>query len=310
MKHHAKTGAIALGVLLAITIAQAALIDPGLDAQVSNFGWGLAIVLAQDGRAQDALATATGNGFVALREYDHVPGFSGVITKESYAALTASADVALLELDRLSHVPDPEPISDVQLTTSVISMGATQTRSAYNVSGRGVIVAIIDTGVLYTHADLGGCFGAGCRVADGYDFVNTDGDPTDDHGHGTHVAGIIGANGTLMGVAPNATFYALKACNNAGSCPTSAILSAIDRAITNHTPIISMSLGSWNVPWTGKNSLTTAVENAVRNNITVVVSAGNNGNGQGQSVGTVTSPAFGDNIISVAAVDDQGTAEV
>ena len=72
------------------------------------------------------------------------------------------------------------------------------------VQGQDVVVAIIDTGIDYTHPDLGGCtaVGPGCRVADGHDFVNDDNDPFDDAGHGTHVAGIVGANGTVKGVAP------------------------------------------------------------------------------------------------------------
>ncbi|MBS3089706.1 S8 family serine peptidase [Candidatus Pacearchaeota archaeon] len=60
-------------------------------------------------------------------------------------------------------------------------------------TGKGVEVAVIDTGIDYTHPDLGGCFGAGCKIAGGWDFVNNDSDPMDDDGHGTHVAGIIAA---------------------------------------------------------------------------------------------------------------------
>ena len=82
-------------------------------------------------------------------------------------------------------------------------------------TGSGIKVAIIDTGVDYTHPGLGGCFGKGCRVAYGYDFVGDaytgenfpipDEDPRDAcNGHGTHVAGIIGANDILFnGVAPD-----------------------------------------------------------------------------------------------------------
>ena len=55
-------------------------------------------------------------------------------------------------------------------------------------TGEGVSIAVIDTGVDYTHPDLGGCLGEGCKVIDGYDFVNNDNDPMDDQGHGTHVA--------------------------------------------------------------------------------------------------------------------------
>jgi len=83
-----------------------------------------------------------------------------------------------------------------------------------------VQVALIDTGVDYEHSDLGACFGEGCRVTSGYDLVgdrfdgsNTplpDQDPDDCLGHGTHLAGIIGADGRVTGVAPGVTFGAYR----------------------------------------------------------------------------------------------------
>ena len=77
-------------------------------------------------------------------------------------------------------------------------------------TGKGVTIGIIDTGVDYTHPDFGGCFGQGCKVSGGYDFVNNDNDPMDDHGHGTHVAATAAGNGILKGVAPDAKIYAYK----------------------------------------------------------------------------------------------------
>ena len=95
------------------------------------------------------------------------------------------------------------------------------------VRGQGVIVAIVDTGIDYTHPDLGGCFGPGCRVVAGYDVSNDDADPMDDHSHGTHVAGIVGANGTVVGVAPEVTFYAFKELNASGSGSDSTVIAGI-----------------------------------------------------------------------------------
>jgi len=96
--------------------------------------------------------------------------------------------------------------------------------------GRGVSVAVIDSGIDYRHPALGGCFGAGCKVASGYDFVNDDADPMDDNKHGTHVAGIIAADSPeLMGVAPDATLIAYKVLDASGSGWESDVIAAIER---------------------------------------------------------------------------------
>lgn len=87
---------------------------------------------------------------------------------------------------------------------------------------------MIDTGINYIHSDLGGGFGSGKKVAGGYDFVNNDDDPMDDNGHGTHVAGIVAANGTIKGVAPNATLFAVKVIDRSSKGYTSNIIAGID----------------------------------------------------------------------------------
>jgi subtilisin family serine protease len=119
------------------------------------------------------------------------------------------------------------------------------------VTGQGIRVAVIDTGIDYTHPDLGGCFGSGCKVADGYDFVNEDADPQDDNGHGTHVAGIVAANGSVKGVAPGASLFAYKVMDASGNGYTSDIIAAIERATdpdgnpatADAVDVINLSLG-------------------------------------------------------------------
>ena len=111
-----------------------------------------------------------------------------------------------------------------------------------------ITVAVIDSGIDYTHPDLA------ANYAGGDDFVSSDGDPMDDHGHGTHVAGIIAAamdNLTgnpaeaegVVGVAPNARILAYKVCRADGTCDDFAIQQAIARAITDGVNVINMSLG-------------------------------------------------------------------
>ena len=119
------------------------------------------------------------------------------------------------------------------------------------VTGQGIRVAIIDTGIDYTHADLGECFGPDCKVVDGYDFHSGDAGPWDDYGHCTHVAGIVAANGTIKGVAPDVSLYAYNVLGSTGGGYASNIIAAIERATDpdqdpatdDAVDVISMSLG-------------------------------------------------------------------
>src|SRR6185503_6055758 len=78
--------------------------------------------------------------------------------------------------------------------------------------GKGVVVAVIDSGIDYNHIALGEGFGEGHKVIGGWDFVDNDADPMDLYGHGTYVAGIIAGNGGgLLGIAPEASLLAFRA---------------------------------------------------------------------------------------------------
>ena len=162
-----------------------------------------------------------------------------------------------------------------------------------------VTVAVIDSGVDYTHPDLAPNF------AGGDDFVFSDGDPMDDHGHGTHVAGTIAAamgNVTgkpaeeegVVGTAPNARILAYKVCRADGTCDDFAIQQAIARAITDGANIINMSLGESSY----SQSLDDAVQDAWSAGLVIVAGAGNDGTTDRFY------PAALDNVISVAAFDE------
>jgi minor extracellular serine protease Vpr len=183
-------------------------------------------------------------------------------------------------------------------------------------TGEGIKIAILDTGIDYTHPDLGGCFGSECRVVDGIDFVNNDFDPMDDHGHGTHCAGIAAGNGTLKGVAPDAKLLAYKVLNSDGSGWTLDVISGIERATdpnndgdySDHVDIMSISIGSLGDP---DDPASQAVDTAVENGIIVVVAAGNSGpsgntdcrhDGDGSS-NSICSPGTATKAITVGASD-------
>ncbi|MFD7023827.1 S8 family serine peptidase [Promicromonospora sukumoe] len=167
------------------------------------------------------------------------------------------------------------------------------------VTGDGRTVAIIDTGIDYTLADLGGGFGPGHRVAAGYDFVNDDADPMDDHMHGTHVAGIVGAGGdNLTGMAPDVTLTAWKAMDANGGGTTEDLLLALEAATDPlgdyPADVVNMSLGT---PGDGTDPLGRASTAAVRQGVVVVAAAGN----AGPYDQSVSSPAAAEGVIAVGA---------
>ncbi len=180
-----------------------------------------------------------------------------------------------------------------------------QDPSGTDLLGTGVTIGIIDTGVDYTHSDLGGCYGTGCRVVGGYDFVNDDADPMDDHGHGTHCAATAAGHGALEGVAPDATIYAYKVLNSGGSGYMDDVVAAIERSVdpnqdgdfSDHLDVISLSLGSrWGNP---DDPTSTAIDNAVEAGVLAVVAAGNNGPMQG----SIGSPGTARKAFTVGATD-------
>ncbi len=178
-----------------------------------------------------------------------------------------------------------------------------------NITGQNITIAIIDTGVDYTHIDLGGCLGEDCKVAGGYDFINNDNDPMDDHGHGTHVAGIAAGNGALRGVAPDARIYAYKVLDSGGSGTWDEVISGIERAIdpnndddySDRADVISMSIGSGGCVGTPDDPPSIAADNAVIAGSVVVIAAGN----CGSDYGTIATPGNSRKAITVGASDKQ-----
>lgn len=153
-------------------------------------------------------------------------------------------------------------------------------------------VGIIDTGIDYTHPDLGGGFGEGYKVVGGYDFVNMDNNPMDDNEHGTHVAGIVAADGTLKGVAPKAWLYAIKVLDGSGSGWESDIIRGIEFTVDpngddnfdDKLDVVNMSLGGEKLEEV--NPMETAVENAIALGVTYCIAAGNEGTMGIETIGT------------------------
>ena len=202
-----------------------------------------------------------------------------------------------------------------ELITALKQTGADIAQSELGLSGRGVRVAVIDTGVDYDHPDLGGCFGPHCRVEKGFDLVGDafdandiapiiapDPDPDDCAGHGTHVAGIIGANGGIKGVAPEVTFLAYRVFGCAGTTNSEMLLDAMERAQRDHADVINISIGAA-LQWPHYPTAR-AADRLVKHGIVVVAAAGNEG-----ALGLYGSaaPSLGKNVIAVASFDNTNT---
>ena len=133
--------------------------------------------------------------------------------------------------------------------------GLTQVQDEFGFRGRNQTVAIIDSGIAYSHYALGGGLGDGYRVVGGFDFTEGDSDPYDDGpwgGHGTHVAGIVGGDaGSDSGVAPDVDLVGLRVFNDEGNGFFSWVEDALDWVHTNRNsyenPItaVNLSLGTY-----------------------------------------------------------------
>lgn len=172
--------------------------------------------------------------------------------------------------------------------------------------GKGIKVAVLDTGCETTHPDLKD------QIIGGRNFTDDDrSNPdiyTDYNGHGTHVAGTIAANENddgVIGVAPEAGLLIVKVLNKAGSGKYEWIIKGIQYAIDQEVDIISMSLGGpADVP-----ELHEVIKAAVEKNILVVCAAGNEGDGD-DSTNEFAYPGAYNEVISVGAVNlERGSSE-
>ncbi len=213
-------------------------------------------------------------------------------------------EIAPGELGRLQELPGVKaihPVDEVRpdLVHALAMTGADVARSSLGYTGAGVRVGIIDSGIDYDHPDLGGCFGAGCRVSTGWDFVDEDADPDDCSGHGTHVAGIVGASGSVTGVAPGVSYGAYRVFGCTGGAPSSRIVAAMERAYLDGMDVVNLSLSS-SYQWP-QHPMAAAGTNLVDAGVVVVASIGNQGQDALWGAG---SPGVGEKVIGVAASEN------
>ncbi|MEM2957305.1 MAG: S8 family serine peptidase [Candidatus Jordarchaeaceae archaeon] len=188
------------------------------------------------------------------------------------------------------------------------AIGATTLQNPpYNLNGTGVVVAVLDTGINpHTYLD-------GSRIIYNESFVPGE-NYTDLEGHGTAVAGIIGASGNdAMGVAPNVTFLNLKVLDKTGEGEENWLIKAIDEALndTKHLKanIISLSLGS--TEGSSDDDMCKAVNKAWENDVVVVAAAGNEGGSIWNTYyETINSPGLAAQIITVGSTGGFGFTSI
>lgn len=262
------------------------------------------------GQAASDIARAHGLGLQHV--YSHaLNGFAATIPDARLDAVKGDARVESVVQDRfvsISHCvpghpqhcePTPPPGGGTQtIPTGILRINGDLSSTA---SGNGsgsvdVDVAVIDTGIDLTHPDLNVVGGVNCSTGNSY---------KDGHGHGSHVAGTIGAidNGFgVVGVAPGARLWAVRVLNNAGSGSWSSIICGVDWVTANASVIevANMSLGgSGSEEGCNDNGMQEAICNSVAAGVTYVVAAGNESDNAANHV-----PAAYDQVITVSALAD------
>ena len=265
--------------------------------------------IEQIAHAREQILSDLGGQVVSKRQFLLVPGFAAEVNQEALKQLQAHPLVERIELDLpgSGNMAQGGPLARIP---DIYSAGLT---------GAGVKVAIVDSGIDTDHPDFSGrlvaqqcmCSGGagetGC-CPNGLETQSGAGAADDENGHGTHVTGIAAGGGSvaLRGGAPEADIVAVRVLDaNNGFCCLSDVVAGFDWVRVNHpdTKVLNASLGTFTL-YAGScdgvsTAMTNAVDNLVTNDTMVFVSSGN----QGSST-AMTSPACISNSFSVGAVWD------
>ncbi len=293
-------------------------------------GNSLAAVRNEKAAFKRSAATA-GARFTERRSFDVLfNGYSVSVNPADRAKLAALPGVkAMYPVERI-QAPTPEQAagSAIDLAAAIALTGANIAQNTLGLTGQGVKVGVIDTGIDIDHPAFGGSGVNGttpfpsARVVAGYDFVGDaynadpssaaynpvpmpDNNPDDCAGHGTHVAGIVGANGGgLKGVAPGASLGAYRVFGCAGSTDSDILLAAMERAYADGMQVINQSLGSAR-QWP-QYPTAVAASRLVNKGVVMVASIGNNGPGGSSpdALFAAGAPGVGAKVIGVASYDN------
>ncbi len=236
------------------------------------------------------------------------------VTPEVLASLAKRPDVWKIELDEVVSIIGQSETSSAEIEASTTTQN-TISANAWGVdkieapavwqkgiNGKGITVAVVDTGIDATHPDLDDLDDNANtndpKVVGWIDYINSQSSPYDDHGHGTHVSGTIsgtGANGVQTGVAPGTQLIVAKVFDAYGSGYSSDVILAFEWAVNNKARIISYSGGSSS----HSSAYTTTINNVVAAGVIPVIAAGNSGPGSS----TISCPGDEINSFTVGATD-------
>ena len=206
--------------------------------------------------------------------------------RSAILSLADRSDIMVIGYDEERNwLPDGEESQPAdptrEITSNVTQVNANQVWGL-GYTGRGVVVAVIDTGVNYNHLDLADHLWDGGPEFPhhGYDVINNDNDPMDDHSHGTHCAGTVcgdGTAGSQTGMAPDATLMCVKCLSSTGRGSDTDVINGMQWAVAHGCDVISMSLGGHGHSGAGKTILRNACVNVLNAGVIASIAAGNEG---------------------------------
>jgi subtilisin family serine protease len=252
---------------------------------------------------REAVLAKAPTGFAVRRQFAHVPAVAGRMSRVALDALSRDPNVWFIQIDSRGGGA---------LTVSVPAIGADMARSNYHVTGKGVRVAVLDTGANSSHPDLKSsilstqhCFTHGaCPPSDTSEGTSAE----DDHGHGSHVAGIITSDGVVAGAgfAPDAEIVPVKVDDRNDMGLESDWTAGLDWVFSNlgtlKVKLINMSICTNNLYASASDcdaaepALAKAVKNLVDAGVTIFAASGNRGDS-----GKLSAPACNTGVIAVGA---------
>ncbi|MEK4873396.1 S8 family peptidase [Bacillus sp. FSL W8-0102] len=303
MKKKTAFYALSLSVSLALGLNVGSGIASANDQPSSQKGEKEVVVVYKNMKGKEA---AIENSHDVEHQFKSIPAVSVTADKQDVRQLESNPNIAYVEENVPFQLADSS-FQTLSTKRAVSSNEKTWDMQAINaskawengVTGKGVKIAVIDTGIA-PHSDL--------NIAGGVSTVDYTSSYKDDNGHGTHVAGIIGAkrNGIgIAGVAPDAQIYAVKALDKNGNGNLQDIAEALDWAIANKMDIINMSFGTS----TDSKILHDLVDKAYKSGILLVAAGGNNGNSSGTG-DTVEYPAKYSSVVAVSSLNSNKNRSV